>query len=790
MFKFFTSDLRRNLTKILCLTAGMAIGFLLVAKIYFEQTYDAFFPDSDRLYYVTESVEIMGEYKEYPQTPGAIAPGLHRYAPIVEAATRYTGLTDNIRVKTDDDDRLFDAEAILIADSCFFDVLSTPIIAGDPHEALAVAHSCMISRSLAEKIGGDVIGKQLSSPDFSYDYSITVNGVYEDFPANSTIGNCIYLSMPSFDSFLPGSRYRWMGNDRYHSFVKLIDGASPDDLQPYVDRMLSENIDNETLKMSHFNIGIKPLTSKYANDTSVRNMVWILSLLAVVMLMSAGLNYLLIVIGQMGRRSKEMAVRKCYGTGNLRLFGRIMGESLFFLIVSLALAVFLVFSFSGLCLDLLGETPGELLTIRGVWVVEVAVCLVLLIITGAVPAWMYCRTPVANAFRSNVKSRRAWKLILLSVQFFASGLLVCLLSLVGRQYSLLTNADMGFDYENLATVSIQSVPRANRSAIVEEIKRLGCVDDVTSSDHDFISNCSGNNVWLGNDQERTVNIADMYYSNRNIFDVMGISLSQGTTFYPSADSASYQVIVEEKFTDVLSKITGVDDTDLVGKSFNITGHDNFDGSMEFTICGVMGNTRRGGFNTDRADSRAGVMFFSPYIQQNLFIRFTQLTPEALHSVQQIIDNMCPGKDLYVTPMKTRVAALADTVKRFGTSVIIAGLSILLITMIGLIGYTTDEVQRRAREIAIRKVSGTSAREILRLFCIDILKVALPSVILGGIVAVIIARRWLSQFTEQVSLSPLMLGACIIGILALLLAVVAINCLSVARSNPVDHLRSE
>ena len=74
MLRFFTSDLRRNITKIICLTIGLAIGFLLVAKIYFEDTYDTFFPDADRIYYVAESVTQNEEYKEYYQTPGATAP--------------------------------------------------------------------------------------------------------------------------------------------------------------------------------------------------------------------------------------------------------------------------------------------------------------------------------------------------------------------------------------------------------------------------------------------------------------------------------------------------------------------------------------------------------------------------------------------------------------------------------------------------------------------------------------------------------------------------------------------
>lgn len=81
MKRSFTYDFRRNLIKVFCLSTGLAIGLLLVAKVYFEQTYDSSLPDIDRICYVTESVEMSGEYREYNSTPGAVAPGLKRSVP-------------------------------------------------------------------------------------------------------------------------------------------------------------------------------------------------------------------------------------------------------------------------------------------------------------------------------------------------------------------------------------------------------------------------------------------------------------------------------------------------------------------------------------------------------------------------------------------------------------------------------------------------------------------------------------------------------------------------------------
>lgn len=789
MLKFFVNDLRRNLTKLFCLTIGLAIGLLLVAKAYIEQSYDSFIPENGNVYIITESVITHGEFMEYLQTPGAIAPGLKRYAPPVESATRFTQITGELTVKTPDG-QLFDADALILADTCAFDVLRQPVISGNPKEALAVENHCMIPRSLAEKIGGDVIGTTLSSPELNDSYSVMIDGIYEDFPVNSTFTNAIYLSMPSIGNFMGDGTENWVGNDRYKSYVRLVDGATADDVRPYIDRMIRKELPPEAIEVFHMNFGLMPLTDVYTAQESVRTMIWVLSILAFIILVSASLNYLLIVIGQFGRRSREMAVRKCYGTGNAAIFGRIMGESLFFLAVAIVLAVLIVLCLSDQCEMLLGYSVYDLLSSGRVWLVEGCVILGLLVITGVVPAWMYCKTPVSNVFRHNPCRRRVWKLALLSVQFFAAGLLFCLLVLVFRQYRMMSHGDMGYDSGNIASVYLGTMPDNERGAMVAELSSLGCVDAVTSADQDFAYGAADNNVWIHDDprKDNQVNVADMYWANANLFDVMGMEFVQGGTFRENADTTVNQVIVEERFIDVMKAHFGVKDDNIVGKRFCITEHSGDSGSIEFTICGVIKNIRRGGYNNDYADPRAGVLFPATSVRQNVYVRFGELTPETLAEAQKVVDKF--GNNKYLVPYKTRVEALSAPVKRFGFSVMAAGVAILLIAMVGLIGYTADEVQRRAKEIAIRKVNGTTVGQILRLFCRDIMRVAAPSLLCGGIAAVIIGRNWLSQFTEQVSLSPLTMAGCLLILLALIVAVVALNARRVARSNPVDYLRAE
>ena len=787
--KFFTSDLRRNIIKILCLSIGLAVGFLLVAKIYFEQSYDSFFPDIDRIYRITESTVQNGEYKEHQYTPGGSAPELQRHIPQIEKATRFTTLTNGDPVLKLEDGRKIGVADVTLADTCCFDVLKTPILEGDPHEVLAVEDLVMIPRSLAEKIGGDVIGQRFSVVDWGDTYKMTVGGVYEDYPLNSTRKNAVYLSMPTIGKFMwEGSCDNLIGNDRYSSYALLAEGADPEEVSALMVKHLKTVIDEEAFTIYDFRMWVRPMAGAYSSQDGVKTMSWMLGILAVVMLMCAGLNYLLIVIGQLSARGKEMAIRKCFGTDRKSIFLMVMGESLFFMLVSLGLAVILAFCFSDLCRDLLGYSPKELFSTGKVWIAEGLVCVGLLVFTGIIPSVIYSRTPVAHAFRPATHGRKVWKLILLAVQFMATGMVMCLLVLVGRQYCMIGNLDIGLDYENVAMFYRYPMSDEKTRTVMDELKKLPFVEGVASADVHPTDWASGNNIWTEGREADEVNVADMEWSNPELFDVMGMPLVQGRGFGANADSTVNEVIVEERMVEVFQKNFGDEDEDIIGKTFYITGH--ADGGMLNTIVGVVGNLRRGGFESENADKRVAVFFPSSKVRGNVFIRFTELTPESLTAAQKVLDSINDGDEIYITPYRMKIEAKRSGIRKFGMSVMVVGIAIILIALIGLIGYVADEVNRRAKEIAIRKVNGTDAWKIVRLFCLDVLKVALPSLLAGGVLAMVVGQRWLSQFTDRVSLSPLSMMACLAVLLILIMGVVAVNTLRVARSNPIDHLRSE
>lgn len=349
----------------------------------------------------------------------------------------------------------------------------------------------------------------------------------------------------------------------------------------------------------------------------------------------------------------------------------------------------------------------------------------------------------------------------------------------------------GVEYENIGIFNRYPMSEECTATIMRELEKLPFVEEVATADRDMVFIGSGNNLWVDGMEENQLNIADMQFVNPELFDVLGIEFVQGGNFTEDADSTLHEVIVEENMIGVLKKYFGETDNDIIGKTFYVTGHwqENI-GNPLFTVVGVIGNIRHGDYEADRVDTRAMVYFPSKNVCGYVYVKFSELTPENLSAAQSVIDSFSESGVNYILPYKATIESKRSSIKRFGTSVMVVGLAIIFIALIGLIGYVADEVNRRAKEIAIRKVNGTSALKILRLFFIDVLKVALPSLAVGGVLAMVIGQRWLSQFTDRVSLSPLSMIACLFLLLLLIMCVVVVNTLRVARSNPVDHLRSE
>ena len=777
---------QHNWTKIVCLAVGLAAGVVLMGKVGFEQSWDNFFPTSERIYVVYEDVIRNGEYLHYSQTPGAVAPGLKRYCPQVEAATRYTTFAYDMHIVTDDEKRVRTNFALV--DSCFFDVFPFRVLAGHPKKTLSQVECCMIPLSLAEKLAGtdnplELVGKK-AFYNKRGDWALTIGGIYEDVPLNSQLhGMEVMVSMPTITELMFDGRNNWVGNDRYKAYVRLAEGIGPDDLKPQIEKMQHENLPEDQLKKAGVDLGfsVRPLRDYHKNDEGTRRMTWILSLLAGVLIGCAVLNYLLLVIGGISRRAREMAVHMCYGAEARHIYRKVMAESTVHLLLSLLLAALLLLVAKDTVEELVGAPLEVLLTTGGnVWTIA-ATCIVVLLVTGLVPGYIYTHVPLAAAFKHYRQSHRLWKLLLLGLQFASATFLIVLLAVVGRQYRMMVNDNPGYDYATLGSVQKDGVSAEQCQLAMEELRKLSGVKGVTMAYANLTEYQNGDNIYLPGSERENMHVSDLYYVGDGYFDVMGIPVVSGRTFTEQTDTLR-EVMLSRQFEERMKKIAGWDRA--VGKQIICT---SFHGP--YTIVGVYEDPRIGSI-TD-PDTRPSVCYYSrkPNQMHYILIRFQSM--DALEEANKVVKRlMTDNPDISVTPYNQMVTELYTDARRFRTTVMIGGLVALLIALIGLIGYLAGEIGRRQKEIAIRKVNGARTADVLRLFITDILRVALPAVLIGAAGAWYVARLWLEQFSEKATLPLLLFVGCALLVLVVILSVVCIGCHRVATSNPVNYLKTE
>lgn len=779
---------QHNFVKILCLALGLAISSVIIAEIYFEQTYDTYFPGWERTYQISEVGSNHGETMEFTNTSGATAQGVKQYAPMVEAATSTHYFYDDAQCKMEDQNII--SANIMMADSCFFDVFPQKILIGKAKQILSQPLSCLIDSETAAKIGGNVVGKHFTLSNYP-GTTFTIYGVFETFPWGSSfhgtqmiLSRCSVPYVYSYDG-----RGQWVENDSYRSYIRLAKGHEAKELKPYVNKMREDHFPLKEMKNMgiELNYDFTVLSDVYTQNPYIKKMGWIMGIIAFVLLFTSVMNYLLIIVGNLVGRSREMAVRKCYGAESKNIHAIIFSEALVHVGLSVVLAAVLVFLCKGTIENFLSAPVSTLVLNRGSWIL-VAICILVLLVGGLLPGWLYNKIPVAIAFRGYNENRNRWKLGLLGVQFVISGLLFSLLYIVNGQYQLMLGLNPGYDYGHVAIVSIDASNRDQRNQCLAEIRRMPNVKDCSSTFNVPLDGYdrSGNMVGVPSDEKNTFNIMEMSGVDDNFFKMMNIPIVQGSFFTERNDSCR-QVIIDERGAEKLIKTWHWKDG-VVGKQITCTGHDN----NIFTICGVCRNIRWGAVETggDGMNEFPDLYFYSAKTAYYMLVKFKELRDESLSELQSKVQAMYPNNKVIVKSYASELANQYASQLNFRNGILVAGIVTMIIALFGLVGYTSDEVNRRRKEIAIRKVNGAKVKDILRIFLKDIMKIALPCIIVGDLGAWLIARQWLMSFSEKITMTPLLFIGVTIILLVIIGLSVIINCYKVANSNPVKYLKDE
>lgn len=512
-------------------------------------------------------------------------------------------------------------------------------------------------------------------------------------------------------------------------------------------------------------LSVIPLATKHQTSSETTKRLVIYGFLGFSIFFVAIMNYMLIVIATLGRRAKSVGVHKCNGANNGNIFSMFMMETGIIVLVSILVCAFIIFNARDLIEDLLSVRLASLFTWGTLWV-PLLVVVLLFLLAGVLPGRIFSHIPVTQVFRRYTDGKKGWKRSLLFIQFTGVSFVLGLLLVTLMQYSHLMNRDMGINTAGLVEaeswLDIEIVPHMR-----DEIRRQPMVESVATASHSVLGQYWTKGL-MGSDG-KCIGVLNMNYVDFNYPDVVGITIIEGKPMTHAKDLLVNEEIVRlKKWTD-----------GAVGKPF--------DEIKEGTIVGVFRDVRNQSFYQAQQPI---VLIGGNAFNHTFNVRLKEPYDENLKRLNEFMDKTFPQVALTFHTVDDMLSEIYKDVYRFRNSVLITSGFILLIVIMGLIGYVNDETQRRSKEIAIRKVNGAEASNILRLLVCDILYVSIPSILLGIVIAYFIGKAWLEQFAEQVDLNPLLFLATALVVAIIIVACVVLKAWHIANENPVNSIKSE
>lgn len=755
-----------NIVRVISLSLGLTIGILLFSQIAYELNIEKCYPEAENLVMArvmmsnSATGEVMGDdgtnydYTVFDQVAATLAQDMPKEIESATCVLPYKSysiyLEDKILPKVD----------YMFVDTCFFNTFGIPVLKGNAKD-LIIPHSVFVSEHFARETFGaaDPIGKTLSGDK---QVELTIRGIYKDMPENTMLKHDFVITIHQDGRYVSGNG--WNGNDIFYAFMRLRHTSDVDKVNASIQRVLGKY---SPLKYDDWvlNYSVIPLVERHLDSADTQKRLIIYGFLGFSVFFVAIMNYMLISIATLNRRAKGVGVHKCCGASSGHIFGMFMAETGILVLISMLFSFLLIYNARELIEDLLSVRLTSLFAWDTLWVPLLAV-VVLLFLAGGLPGRLFARIPVTQVFRRYTDGKRGWKRSLLFVQFTGASFVLGLLLVTLLQYSYLMNQDMGIKIPGLVEAETW-MSEETTEHVRDELQRQPMVEGVTSSTHSVLGQYWTRGL-IGNDGKRIATL-NFNMCNYNYPEVMGVKIVEGTTLKKKGDLLVNKELVRlMKWTD-----------SAVGKHLN---------ESNGTIVGVFNDIRNESFYSPQ--SPIVLIANKESANHTVNVRLKEPYDENLKRLNEYVAKTFPDVALTFVSVDQMIRDGYQSVYRFRNSVWISSCFILLIVIMGLIGYVNGETQRRSKEIAVRKVNGAESLHILRLLVRGILYVSAPSIVIGTVASYLVGKTWLEQFAEQIDMNPLLFVGVALFVQLLIVVCVVIKAWHIANENPVKSIKAE
>jgi putative ABC transport system permease protein len=775
------------------LLAGIAFTLLIGAYAWGELQVNKKLRHADRQYILTSQWKDPNMGLEIT-TLAPLAKYLkEQYPHLVSNYYRWDGLTSGVS-KGDKHFR----ESIQLGDSTLLPMYGFELLHGDARTAFKNPYSVVITAPEALKYFGrtDVVGQTLSMQSFTggrREFAIT--GVLEEVPENSvtqinaSIKNTFFIPTSTFSYFGRTSFDDW-NNTALLAYVELREGVTAQDLAEPIRQLISRHAP-EGIRQ---NLAVRPvaLTDYYLQKDGglVRQMVYTLSLVGAFILLMAVVNFINLTVSRSGTRLKEVGVRKVLGGLRRQLVFQFLAESVLLVGIATVLAFAVYPVIKPLFAQLIGKEIPALSAFPAYFgFVPAAIVLVVGLAAGLYPAFVISSLDTIDSLKGKLKTvqdKAVLRKLLVGFQFCLATIVLVAAAVVTQQVSHFFSGRLGYDKEYI--VSAQ-VPRDWSPAGVRKMETVrnefAAMPEVSSVSLSYeIPN--GNNggqpmvYQSGTDSAQAVAMQAMI-ADENYLRTYQIPLRTGA-FFDNRGLDSGKVVLNEKAVRVLGY---PNPEGALGGQLRIPGDPTV-----FTIKGVVRDFHFGSMQ----QAVQPMIFFN--VRTSAIYRYLSFkvkpgnVSRSLEAIGKKWAVLMPGsafgyafmddvlKELYGTEIRLERAAYAATVLA------------LVIVLLGVLGLVSVSMQRRVKEIGVRKVLGASVPGIITLF----IKEFLPVIAVASVVACpfvyVLMQSWLSRYASRIMLTPYPFVSSIVGLALFTVLLISLQAAKAALANPAESLRNE
>lgn len=784
------------------LAIGLASCLLILVYLFHEWSFDRYHDQSDRIYRVVQTYTSDAREDEGASTPFPLAEALKSEYPqtVVETTRLYNMLTQKLSLGFKEEERFYKEANVFFADSTVFDVFTIPLKAGNPETALNAPKSIIITESMVAKYfgpGSNPVGETLF---FEGRIELTVSGIMEDMPANSHFDADFLISFNTLDHFYQSTYDEsWFWNPVWtymlveentdiESFKESLPGFADKYYHADIPKTERVTMDVQALHDIHLH---SSLDQEIQPNGDVRYL-YIFSLIAVIILVVACVNFMNLSTARSASRAKEVGMRKTLGADRLSLFIQFMGESAFLTFTAFVLAILLVLAGIPFFNDLLElSISAEILTLPEVWGSIILLFLFVSLASGTYPAIFLSRFEPVQTMRGEITRSKAafnFRRVLVVLQFSLSVFLIIGTILVFQQLNFLQNKKMGFDKESVVIIPTE----LTRTIWFYEDYKQDLLSDtdvinVTATRSVLGSRENIYNAYIPEGVGEEMSFASLFVMF-NFTETYDIDLIAGRGFNPDYSTDRTQAVMINE--EMVRYMNWGSPSEALGKTFSLDNNTH-------SVIGVTENFHHTSLNReiepliiDMPDDEYGLVSLMAFIAVR--INSDRIEPALEHAAAAWKNyDISHPFDYYFHDEKLEEIFRAE--KAMGNMATIFSLLCILVACLGLFGLISFMTESRRKEIGIRKSLGASVSDIFTLIAKDYMILIIIANFISWPVIFWAASQWLQNFTYRIELTdyllPAFLGTAVIVLISSLITV-AYHSLKAAFVNPAKTLKSD